>query len=121
MMHAKTNSNMLLFFYKPLFAVLMLLGLFSLIWLRSHVVKTAYDLRNLEVKKMEALKDMKMLLAERARLMSLEKVNASFKGKIQAGTVYASNNYIFPDRAKVVHIKRNGKTEALKASLEIKK
>lgn len=119
MMHAKTNSNMLSFVYKPLFVVLMLLGLFSLIWLRSHVVKTAYDLRNLEVKKMEALKDMKMLLAERAKLMSLEKVNASFKGKIQDGTVYASN-LVFPDRVRVVHIKRNSKTEAYKASLEVK-
>ena len=118
MMHAKTNSNMLSFLYKPLFVVLMLLGLFSLIWLRSHVVKTAYDLRNLEVKKMEALKDMKMLLAERAKLMSLDKVNVSFKGKIQDGTVYA-NNLVFPDRVRVVHIKRNSKKEAFNASLEM--
>ena len=120
MMHAKTSSNMLSFLYKPLFVALMLLGLFSLIWLRSHVVKTAYDLRNLEVKKMEALKNMKMLLAERAKLMSLEKVNASFQGKIQDGTVYA-NNLVFPDRVRVVHIKRNSKTEAYKASLDLKK
>lgn len=119
MMHAKANSNMLSFVYKPLFVVLMLLGLFSLVWLRSHVVKTAYDLRSLEVKKMEALKDMTMLLAERAKLMSLEKVNASFKGKIQDGTVYASN-FVFPDRVRVVHIKRKNKTEAFNASFNLK-
>ena len=120
MMHAKTNSNMLSFLYKPLCAVLMLFGLFGLIFLRSHVVKTAYDLRNLEEKKTEAQKNTKMLLAERAKLMSIEKVNTSFNGKIQDGTVYASN-FVFPDRVRVVHVKKNRETEVYKASVDVGK
>ncbi len=121
MMRTKTNQNMLSFFYKPLCMVLLLFGLFGLIWLRSNVVSLAYELRSLEEKKIAALKDMKSSLAERASLMSLEKIDASFKGSVQGETVYANSGYVFPDRVRVVHIKQNRRPESLKASLEIRK
>ncbi len=112
---------MLSFFYKPLCMVLLLFGLFGLIWLRSNVVSLAYELRSLEEKKIAALKDMKSSLAERASLMSLEKIDASFKGSVQGETVYANSGYVFPDRVRVVHIKQNRRPESLKASLELRK
>lgn len=121
MMRTKTNQNMLSFLYKPLCMVLLLFGLFGLIWLRSNVVSLAYELRSLEEKKIAALKDMKSSLAERASLMSLEKIDASFKGSVQRETVYANSGYVFPDRVRVVHIKQNRRPESLKASLEIRK
>ncbi len=80
----------------------LLFGLFGLIWLRSSVTTVAYDLRNLEDKKGEALKNEKILLAERARLMSLEKIDVSLQTNSQDEGGYTE--YVFPDRTKVVHI-----------------
>jgi len=120
MMRTKTNSNMLSLFYKPLCVAFLLFGLFGLVWLRSNVVKVAYDLRNLEEKKMETLKDVKMLLAERAKLMSIEKIEVAFRGNIQKGSVYADSGYVFPDRVRVIHVKRDKGPESLKASFELK-
>jgi hypothetical protein len=84
-------------------------------------VQTAYEIRNLEEKKMEVLKNTKMLRAERARIMSLEKIYDSFQPKVQRDNVYASNEYVFPDRIKVVHMKRNKNPEPYRASLELRR
>jgi hypothetical protein len=118
MMHTKTNANMLSFFYKPLCIAFLLFGLFGLIWLRSSIVKVAYDLRNLEEKKIAALTDRKALLADRAELMSLGKIDASFRKTDQTGDKYAGG-YIFPDRVRVIHIKRNQGPESYRAALEM--
>lgn len=117
MMHTKTNGNMLSLFHKPLCIAFLLFGLFGLIWLRSSIVTAAYDLRNIEEKKMEALKDRKALLADRAKLMSIGKIDALFQDARGEGK-YASG-YIFPDRVRVIHIKRNRGPEPYRASLEI--
>ena len=113
----KTDSNMLSFLYKPLCVVILLSGLFGLIWLRSGVVATAYDLRNLEEKKMDSLKDRKLLLAERAKLMSLEKIDASFRGNVQAETKLVAGDNMFSNRVRVIHIKRNSVPGTYKVSL----
>jgi hypothetical protein len=102
MMRTKTNTNMLSLLYKPLCIAFLLFGLFGLIWLRSSVTTVAYDLRNLQEKKDDALRNEKILLAERAKLMSLEKLDVSFRTKVQAESRYA--DYVFPDRTKVIHI-----------------
>ena len=120
MMHAKTDGYMLSLFYKPLCAVLLLLSLFGLIWLRSSTVTISYDLRNLEEKKAEAIKDTKMLLAERAKLMSLGKIDASFRDNLQGENKLVAGGYVFPDRVRVIHIKTNKGPEPYKASLEIR-
>ncbi len=120
MMRTKRNSNMLSLFYKPLCFAFLLLSLFVLVWLRSSTVTVAYELRNLEEKKIEALKDMKSFLAERAKLMSLEKIDASFQGNIKNYSVNAENGYVFPDRVKVVQIKSNRKLEPYRTSLKLK-
>ena len=113
----KTDSNMLSFLYKPLCVVILLSGLFGLIWLRSGVVTIAYDLRNLEEKKMDSLKDRKILMAERAKLMSLEKIDASFRGNLQAETRLAAGDNMFSNRVRVIHIKRNSVPGTYKVSL----
>jgi hypothetical protein len=102
MMRTKTNTNMLSLIQKPLCIAFLLVGLFGLIWLRSSVTTVAYDLRNLEEKKGEALKNEKILLAERAKLMSLEKLDVSFRTNSRDEGRYA--DYVFPDRTKVIHI-----------------
>ncbi len=108
---------MLSLLYKPLCVVILLSGLFGLIWLRSGVVTIAYDLRNLEEKKMDSLKDRKILLAERARLMSLEKIDASFHGRAQGNTKLAAADNMFTNRVRVIHIKRNSVPGIYKVSL----
>jgi hypothetical protein len=120
MICAKTDGNMLSLLYKPLCVVILLSGLFGLIWLRSGVVTTAYDLRNLEEKKMESLKETKILLAERAKLMSLEKIDASFRGNVKGETRLATGENMFSNRVRVIHIKRNSVPGTYRASLQVR-
>jgi len=94
--------------------------LFGLIWLRSGVVATAYDLRNLEEKKMASLKDRKILLAERAKLMSLEEIDASFRGSARGDTRLAAGENMFSNRVRVIHIKRNNVPGTYRASLQVR-
>ena len=116
----KTDSNMLSLVYKPLCVVILLSGLFGLIWLRSGVVTIAYDLRNLEEKKMDSLKDRKLLLAERAKLMSLEKIDASFRGNVKGETRLVTGENMFSNRVRVIHIKRNSVPGTYRASLQVR-
>ncbi|PKL52338.1 MAG: hypothetical protein CVV37_01560 [Nitrospira bacterium HGW-Nitrospira-1] len=109
------------FIYKPLCIIILLFGLFGLIWLRSNVVSISYNLRALEEKKTESLKDMKMLLADRAKFISLANIGPSFQGQGNRDYKPVSSEYVFPDRAKVIDVKRHAAPKTHKASLEIKK
>jgi len=124
-MMRRSNNDFLFFIYKPLCVILLLFGLFGMVWLRSGVVSISYDLRNLEEKKMEALKDMKMLLADRSKVISLANIGSTLQsqGQRQGGGDYkrVSSDYVFPDRVKVIHVKKRTGSETYKASLEIKK
>jgi hypothetical protein len=116
----RAENDFLSFIFKPACIILLLLGLFGLVWLRSSVVSVSYDLRTLEEKKLESLKDMKMLLADRSNLVSLAQIGGTSKGKLSAENHLVSSGYVFPDRVKVIHLKRHTGPETYKASLEIK-
>lgn len=120
-MMRRTSSDFWSFVYKPLCVVLLLCGLFGLVWLRSSVVSMAYDLRTLEEKRLEGLKDMKILLADRSRFISLANIGPSFQEKDKGEYKPVSGGFVFPDRVKVIHVKAHKGPEAYKASLEIKK
>lgn len=120
MIRPKGNSGVLSLLYRPLLIACLLLGLFGLIWLRSRVVAVNYKIHNLEEKKLSALTDMKLLLADRAKLMSLAKIDASPKGTA-ADKRYADNEYVFPDRVKVVHVRRVKGVEPYDVSLNVKR
>ncbi|MEW6215169.1 MAG: hypothetical protein AB1478_08215 [Nitrospirota bacterium] len=100
---------MLSFILKPLFITLLLFGVFCIVWLRSNVVTLEYNLGDLEKKRIECLKERKMLRAEKASLLSFERVNASL-----------SRNYgfVFPDRVRVIYVKRQKGSQPYKASLK---
>lgn len=115
MMHHKSGGNMVSLLITPLCVVLLLTGLFGLIWLRSGIITAAYDLRTLEEQKMESLKEAKILLAERAKLVSIDKINASFHGA-GPGEGLASGDNIFSNRVRVIHVKRHKGQEPLKAA-----
>jgi len=90
------GKNIVFFIFKPFCIALLLISLFSLICLRSNIIKLEYEIGALEKKVAECLKERRMLLAERASLQSFEKVHASNGGNY---------NLVVPDRVKVVHIK----------------
>lgn len=120
MMRTKRNSNILSFLSKPLYLILLFFSLFGLVCLRSSVVSVAYEIRNLEVKKMGILRDRDLLLAERANLMSLEKINESLSDYNRGDSIYAESKYGFPDRKRVVHIKTYKRPGPFNASLDVR-
>jgi len=78
----KAENQFVSLFFRPACIMLLLLGLFGLIWLRSSVVSVSYDLRTLEEEKMESLKERKMLLADRSNAVSLAKIGGNSDGKL---------------------------------------
>jgi len=111
--------------YKPVCIIVLLFGLFGLVWLRSSVVSIAYDLRTLEEKKMASQKETKMLLAGRSKVISLASIGSALQvrgqGQDKGDYKQVSSGYVFPDRVKVIHVKRHRGPETYKASFEIKK
>ena len=126
-MMRRSRNDFLSIIYKPVCIFVLLFGLFGLVWLRSSVVSIAYDLRSLEERKMASQKETKMLLADRSKVISLASIGSSFQGKGQSrgnsngDYKPVSSGYVFPDRVKVIHIKRHTGPETFKASFEIKK
>lgn len=119
MIRTKTNDSMVSLLYKPLCVVLLLLGLFGLIRLRSNVVAANYDIRNLEEKKTEALKTMKVLLAERSKYASLENIAASFTNDIHGGKVRVDHGHnLFGNRVRVIHIRKDKGLHTYRVSLK---
>lgn len=103
------RSGIFSFFFVPLSVALILFGIFSIVWLRSSVRTVEYSISALDHKRMETLKERKSLMAEKASLLSIQSVKNKSSGKLAL---------IFPDRTKVVYVKRDGKNTPYKASLE---
>lgn len=80
---------------KPLTFIALLILIFGIVYLRSNVTKLEYDIGELEKKKMEYVKERKLLLAKRASLLSLEKLEVSLN-------LY--DEYILQDRLKVIYV-----------------
>lgn len=120
-MMRRAHNDFWSFIYKPVCILILLFGLFGMVWLRSGVVSISYDLRNLDEKKMESLKDMKTLLAERSKVISVANIGSSLQGQGNGDYKHVSSDYVFPDRVKVIHVKKHKGPETYKASLEIKK
>lgn len=109
MIHTGSGRNMLSFIFKPLFIAILLVGVFGLVYLRSSVMTLEYSLGELEKTKMNYLRERKMLLAEKTSLLSFEKVEASLSG---------SQGFVFPNRVRVIHLKKQKGSLPYKASLE---
>lgn len=81
---------------KPVFIALLLCGLFGIVWLRSNFISMEYAISELEIKKSDRLREAKMLMAEKASLMSMHKVEK---------TAVRDIGLVFPDRTKVVYVR----------------
>lgn len=97
--------------YKPFLVILLVAGLFGLVWLRSSVVSMAYDIRTLEEKKTASLKEMKILLADRSSLMSVAHLGSSLRGRGNSGMQLAKGELVFPDRVRVVHVRQGSSAD----------
>jgi hypothetical protein len=120
-MMRRSQNDFFSFVYKPACILMLLLGLFGLVWLRASVVSIAYDLRALEEKKMASLKEMKMLLADRSKVISVANIGASLQGQGKGYVQRVSGSFVFPDRVKVIQVKRHTGPETYRASLAIKR
>ena len=105
------RKSMTFFLFRYSCIALLLVGLFSLVWLKSRVLNVEYNIGVLEKMKADHIKERRLLLAEKAGLQSLERLEAA---------AMASNSFIFPDRVKVIHVKKQKGSLPHKASLEKK-
>jgi hypothetical protein len=103
------RSGIFSFFLVPVSVALILFGIFSIVWLRSSVKTAEYGIAALDHKRMEILRERKTLMAEKASLLSIQSVKNKGSGKL---------GLVFPDRVKVVYVKKDGKSSPFKASLE---
>jgi len=90
---------MVIYLVKPLFVALLLFGIFGIIWLRSNLISLEYTISELENKRMERLRETKMLMAERASMLSIQRVES---------TAVRDLGLVFPDRTRVVYVKDSG-------------
>ena len=52
--------------------------------------------------------------------MSLEKIDASFRGNVKGETRLVTGENIFSNRVRVIHIKRNSVPGTYRASLQVR-
>jgi hypothetical protein len=89
----------------PFMVVVLCVGIFGLVWLRSQTISTEYRIGQLEREKIEALKEEKALYAQMASLLSIQEVARS------------DMDLEFPDRQRVVYVRRDTGDVPYKASL----
>jgi hypothetical protein len=97
------------YFIAPLCIALLLCGVFGIVWLRSSFISMEYGISELEKVRLEKLRETKMLMAEKAALLSMQKVEK---------TAVATLGLVFPNRTKVVAVKEKS-SGPLKASYEV--
>jgi 5-bromo-4-chloroindolyl phosphate hydrolysis protein len=110
MIHKGSGRIIFTFIIKPLFFVLLLIGVFGLVYLRSSVMTLEYKLGELEKTKMDYLRERKMLLAEKTSMVSFKKI----------ASLDETQGFVFPDRIRVIHVKKQGGSLPYKATLERK-
>lgn len=88
---------------------LLIFGIFGLVYLRSGFLQLEYSIGDLEKKKMNYLRERKMLLAEKTSLLSFARFEASYKD---------GEGFVLPDRIKVVHLSKVKGSLPVRVSLE---
>jgi hypothetical protein len=90
------RKNRMVSAIKVISSLLIVISVFSIVWLRASVTSLEYRLSSLEKVKMEALRDQKSLVAQKAGLMALARVEkADLTGM----------GFSFPERKRVVYVK----------------
>jgi hypothetical protein len=101
------RKNRMVSAMKAISVLLIVISVFSIVWLRASVTSLEYKLSSLEKMKMEALRDQKSLVAQKAGLMNLARVEkADLTGM----------GFSFPERKRVVYVKLDDFKGSYKAS-----
>ena len=107
----KTRMSLVTFVLRPVVIVLLFAGVFGLVYLRSNVTKLEYSLGELEKKKVQCLRDQKMLFAEKTSQLSFARLESSPDNR---------DGFILPDRLRVVHVSKDAGSLPRYASLKQK-
>ena len=91
----RSQKNLFMRLTTPLLVVLLCVNIFGLVWLRSQITSTEYRIGQLQREKVEALKEEKFLYARMSTMFSIQQV--ATRGL----------ELRFPDRQKVVYVKRD--------------
>lgn len=110
-MMLNTRMNLATFLLKPFLIVLLLVGIFGLIYLRSNCTKLEYALGELEKKKMHCLRERKMLFAEKTSQLSFARLESSPNDQ---------EGFVLPDRLQVVYVSKENRSLPHQASLKQK-
>ena len=102
------RRSMVSYIVAPLSVALLLCGIFGIVWLRSNLISLEYGISELEKKRLDNLRETKMLIAEKSALLSLQKVEK---------TAALNLGLVFPNRTKVVAVKEKD-SGPIRASLE---
>jgi hypothetical protein len=89
------NRGIISYLIRPLLVMLLFLGVFGIVMLRSNIVSMEYGIGAMERQRDEALKERKTLVAEYALLRSIQRVDER------------DIALEFPDRQKVFYVKRD--------------
>lgn len=87
------KRNVLSYFYIPFLCSVLLIGIFSLVWLRSSVISMEYSISEMETLRKEALREKKAIEAEMAALVSIAYLE--------------DEGLAFPDRKRVFYVKKH--------------
>ena len=80
----------------PVGVMMLLCGVFGIVWLRSNLIAMEYGISELEKSRMDRLRETKMLMAEKAALLASQKVEKTAAGSL---------GLVVPDRRRVVYVK----------------
>lgn len=92
----RKKKSLLPIVLKPLMVVFLILSFFAILGQKNAFTGIEYRINVLEKKKMELIKESKYLIAEKAKLASIQHV---------AKTAANSDGFNFPDRKKVIYVK----------------
>ncbi len=90
------QNKMLKFLFKTLGVMIVIGGIFSIVWLRSSIKSLEYRLGNLQIKEQQLIKEQRNLLVKKEGMLSLKKIEHVAMNKMGFG---------FPDRTKVFTVK----------------
>ena len=103
------KQSIVSFVFKVFLIILLIVGGFAVVYLRSSFIKLEYSVASLEKEKNGYLKERKMLLAQKSGFLGFEKLGASLN---------KDQKFIIPDRLQVIHIQKATRYLPHKASLE---
>jgi len=107
----RKKRGLLSYIIIPLYFILILFGLFSVVWLRTEIVNTEYRMGRLENTMTEVFKERRALFAEKAELCSPSRLENVATQKLGLTT---------PEREKVFVVKRSSAPSTYKAGWDVK-